>query len=121
MYWLLCLKYKLRSMSNQLPEKKSPSLREDPGEKYHLKLFIAGILPNSSRAIENIQAICEKYLKGRHKLEIIDIYQQPDLARTEKILAIPVLVKKWPLPEGRMIGDLSDTDLVLKELNVSKI
>ncbi|MGZ5243025.1 MAG: circadian clock KaiB family protein [Bacteroidia bacterium] len=88
------------------------------GEKYILRLFISGILPNSSRAVVNINAICQKYLKGRYELEIIDIYQQPDLALSEDIIAIPLLIKKLPLPEARMIGDLSDIEMVLKGLSL---
>lgn len=88
------------------------------GRKYILQLFVTGILPNSARAVLNIQAICEKYLQGRYEIEIIDIYQQPSLALTEDIIAIPVLIKKFPLPEERMIGDLSDIEKVLKGLDL---
>jgi len=88
------------------------------GKTYVLRLFVTGILPNSARAVINIRAICEKYLKGRYQLEIIDIYQQPDLALREEIIAVPVLVKKSPLPELRMIGDLSNIDNVLKGLGL---
>jgi len=87
-------------------------------EKYILKLFVAGILPSSMRAVVNTKAICEKYLKGRYELEIIDIYQKPSLALAEDIIVIPVLIKKFPLPEERVIGDLSDTDNVLKGLQL---
>lgn len=87
-------------------------------DKYVLKLFVTGILPNSARAVVNIKAICEKYLEGRYDLEIIDIYQQPDLARTENIIALPVLIKKIPLPEGRMIGDFSNVQKVLMGLDL---
>lgn len=85
---------------------------------YVLRLFITGILPNSVRAVVNIKAICEQYLQGRYELEIIDIYQQPSLAFTENIIAVPVLIKKYPLPEERVIGDLSDIQMVLKELHL---
>jgi circadian clock protein KaiB len=88
------------------------------GEKYILRLFITGILPNSARAIVNINAICELYLKDRYELEIIDIYQQPSLTLSEKIIAIPVLIKKFPLPEARLIGDLSDIGVVLHGLHL---
>ena len=87
-------------------------------EKYILRLFVTGILPNSVRAIVNSKAICEEYLKDRYELEIIDIYQQPSLAVTEEIIAVPVLIKKFPLPEGRVIGDLSDVEKVLKGLHL---
>jgi len=87
-------------------------------ERYMLRLIITGILPNSVRAIVNAKAICEKYLNGRYELEIIDIYQQPSLALEEQVIAIPVLIKKLPLPEERVIGDLSDTEMVLDGLNL---
>lgn len=89
-----------------------------PLDKYVFRLFVTGILPNSIRAVANCKNICEKYLKGRYELEIIDIYQQPSLALAEEIIAIPLLLKRFPLPEERVIGDLSDTELVLKELNI---
>ncbi len=91
---------------------------EGSGRSYVLRLIITGILPNSVRAIANAKAICEKYLTGRYELEIIDIYQQPSLALEEQIIAIPVLIKKLPLPEERVIGDLSDTQMVLDGLNI---
>jgi circadian clock protein KaiB len=87
-------------------------------EKYILRLFVTGILPHSAHAITNINSICERYLKGRYELEIIDIYQQPLLALAEEIIAIPVLIKKSPLPEERVIGDLSNTETVLKMLRL---
>jgi circadian clock protein KaiB len=92
--------------------------KDDGGEKYILKLFVTGILPNSARAIVNIKAICEKYLPGRYELEIIDIYQQPSLAVSEKIVAVPLLIRQYPLPEIRMIGDLSNIENVLKGLDL---
>ena len=86
---------------------------------YVLRLFVTGILPNSVRAVVNIKAICEKYLKNKCELEIIDIYQQPALALTEDILAVPVLIKKSPLPEVRMVGDLSNVEKVLNGLGIN--
>jgi circadian clock protein KaiB len=107
-------------MSEKKPDISKNKIRDGDvaGEKYILRLFISGILPNSVRSIINIKSICEKHLKGRYELEIIDIYQQPDLALTEEIIAIPVLIKKFPLPEIKMIGDLSDTDKVLQGLGI---
>jgi circadian clock protein KaiB len=89
------------------------------GGKVILKLFVTGFLPNSTRAVINIKAICEKYLKGNYELEVIDIYQQPSLALAEDIIAIPLLIKKFPLPEIRLIGDMSDTERILKGLRLS--
>lgn len=88
------------------------------GDKYVLRLFITGILPNSIRAVINCKALCEKYLENRYELEIIDIYQQPDLAVNEEIIAVPVLIKKYPLPEVRVIGDLSDCSQVIQSLDL---
>jgi circadian clock protein KaiB len=91
----------------------------DAGQKeYVLQLFVTGILPNSVRAIGNIKVICEKYLKDRYELEIIDIYQQPDVAIAEDIIAVPVLIKISPFPKVRLVGDLSNTEKVLKVLGL---
>ena len=110
---------KKASATNKPPALKKHLKTGNPKtEIYILKLFVTGILPNSARAIANINAICEEYLEDRYDLEIIDIYQQPELALTENIIAIPVLIKKSPLPEARLIGDLSDTEKVLKGLHI---
>ena len=87
--------------------KKKVETKETGEGKYILQLFVTGILPNSARAVKNIYAICDRYLKDRYELDIIDIYQQPSLALSEDIIAVPVLIRKFPLPERRMIGDLS--------------
>jgi circadian clock protein KaiB len=88
-------------------------------EKYVFQLYVTGTLPNSAHAIRNINSICEKYLNGRYEIEVIDIYEQPGLALKEGIIAIPVLIKKFPLPEERFIGDLSDVKRVLKGLRLN--
>lgn len=85
---------------------------------YILTLFITGMSTNSLRAVANIKSICERYLKSRYELEIIDIYQQPDLALSEELVAIPLLIKRFPLPESRMIGDLSNIEEVLSGLSL---
>ncbi len=73
-----------------------------------LKLYITGATPNSTKAISNIKSFCEKYLPERYKLEVIDVYQRPLVARTAQIVALPLLVKTFPLPEKRLIGNMSD-------------
>ena len=88
---------------------------------YILKLYITGASPNSAKAISNIKVICEKYLKNGYKLEIIDIYQQPAIARKEEIVALPLLVKSYPLPVKRLIGNMSDTEKVLKGLELEEL
>ncbi len=87
-------------------------------DQYFFKLFVTGASPNSTRAISNIKSICESNLDGKYSLEIIDVYQQPLAAENEQIIALPLLIKKNPLPERRFIGDLSDTEKVLKGLGL---
>ena len=90
-------------------------------EAYILRLYITGASPNSIRAVENLNIFCEKYLPGNYDLKIIDIHQQPELAQDEDIVALPLLVKKAPGTERRMIGDMSDTKKVLKGLGLPEI
>jgi len=90
-----------------------------PGtEKYLLKLYVTGMTPRSQRAIENIRAICDEHLNGRYSLEIVDIYQHPNLAEGEQIIAAPTLIKYLPEPLRRIVGDLSHTDRVLLGLDL---
>ena len=86
--------------------------------KYILRLYITGMTSRSARTLENLQTFCEKYLPGRYELQVIDVYQQPDLARTEQIVAVPTLIKKLPLPLRRLIGDMSDEERVLVGLDI---
>lgn len=94
----------------------------DPGETaYVLRLFITGMMPLSMRAIENVKKICEEHLRGRYELEVIDLYQQPELAQGEQIIAVPTLIRKLPLPSRRVIGDMSKTERVLAGLDLQRI
>ncbi|WP_231501297.1 circadian clock KaiB family protein [Hymenobacter swuensis] len=83
-----------------------------------LRLYITGATPNSTRAVQNIKTICARYLEGRYELLIVDIYQQPELASREQIIASPTLVKVLPLPVRRLVGDLSEQDKVLAALGL---
>lgn len=87
-------------------------------DTYVLRLYVTGTTRYSLRAMHNIRVFCDKYLPGRHELQIIDIYQQPSYATSCQILAAPTLVKEFPLPVKRFIGDLSRTERLLKGLNV---
>ena len=87
-------------------------------ERYILKLYVTGMTTRSAHAIENLQTFCEKHLAGRYELQIIDVYQQPELTRSEQIVAIPTLIKKLPLPLRRLIGDMSDEERVLVGLDI---
>ena len=93
---------------------------QDQQANYDLKLFIAGMSPNSIRAIENIKLICNKYIHDHYELEVIDIYQQPHLAKELDLIALPTLLKKNPGPEGMLVGDMSDTKKVLSILNLKE-
>ncbi len=86
--------------------------------KFVLRLYVAGITPRSSEAITNVTALCEEHLAGRYELEIIDIYQQPVLAKGEQVIAAPTLIKKLPLPLRRMIGNMSQKDRILVGLDL---
>jgi circadian clock protein KaiB len=87
-------------------------------EKYVLRLYIAGTAPASSRSVETLRAICEENLKGRYELMVVDVFQQPTLAKDEQIIAVPTLIKKLPAPLRRVVGDLSNEHRVLVGLDL---
>ncbi|HEY0060349.1 MAG TPA: circadian clock KaiB family protein [Flavisolibacter sp.] len=104
-----------------MTQKKGPSHgeKQKPDDhEYILSLYITGATPNSVRAITNIKQLCEEHLKGRYSLQIIDVYQHGAVAEQEQLIALPLLIKRFPLPERRMIGDLSNTEKVLKGLGL---
>ena len=76
--------------------------------RYSLRLYVTGASPVSCRAIAQIKAFCERFLKNRYSLEVVDVYQQPVLAEEERILATPTLVRTSPLPLRRLVGNVSD-------------
>lgn len=86
--------------------------------KYILRLYVAGSTARSMAAISNLKIICDEKLAGRYSLEVIDLYQQPQLAAGHQIIAIPTLIKELPPPLRRIIGDLSDTEKVLVGLDL---
>ncbi len=86
--------------------------------RYRLRLFITGSTPRSLRAIANMHQICERNLRGRYDVEIVDVYQDPDATRELQIIATPTLVKVLPEPLRRIIGDLSDHERVLAGLDI---
>jgi len=91
-------------------------------DTYVLRLYVAGQTPKSVAALANLKQICAEHLAGRYKLQVIDLMENPQLARGDQILAIPTLVKKLPAPVRRVIGDLSNTERVLVGLDLrSKI
>lgn len=96
------------------------TLTKGDQEFYILKLYVTGLTSQSLNAIENIKKICEKNLKERYSLEVINIYENPVIARDEQIIAAPTLVKQLPLPLRRVIGNLSDLEKVLVSLDIKK-
>lgn len=102
------------TMSDRTSRKESPD--EHPGEPsglWEFKLYVAGHTPRSVTAIANLKALCEEHMAGRYKIDIIDLIERPELARTDQVVAIPTLVRKLPGPIRRIIGDLSNTERVL--------
>lgn len=90
----------------------------DATKTYSLRLYVAGRTPKSLAAFANLKRICEEHLAGRFQIEVIDLLQNPHLAAGDQILAIPTLVRKFPEPVRRIIGDLSETDRVLVSLDL---
>lgn len=88
--------------------------------RYILRLFVTGQTRRSMRAVENVRQICERHLKDRYDLEIVDIYQQPELAARHQLIAAPTLIKEMPLPIRRLVGDMSDNARVLSGLNLAR-
>lgn len=85
---------------------------------WNLRLYVAGQTPRSLSAFKNLKEICEEYLKGKYHIEVIDLMDNPTLARGDQILAIPTLVRKLPQPIRKIIGDLSNTERVLVGLDI---
>jgi circadian clock protein KaiB len=95
-----------------------PKTAETAPEPFVLRLYVTGTTARSVRAVENIKRVCEEYLGDRYDLQIVDVYQQPDLAAREQLFAAPTLVKKLPLPLRKLVGDLSNRQRVLAGLDL---
>jgi len=119
-------------MSEKLIETTLETLKqasqEAESQPYVLRLYIAGLTPRSQEAVRAITGICEEHLAGRYDLEVIDLYQNPVLAKGEQIIAAPTLIKQLPLPLRKIIGNMADKDKVLvgldlrpKSVEVSKV
>lgn len=93
----------------------------DKAEKYLLRLYIAGTTVQSRQAINNLKQICETHLQGRYDLEVVDIFENPQLAEGDRIIAVPTLIKRLPEPVQRVVGDLSERDKVLVGLDIMPV
>lgn len=91
------------------------------GERWELRLYIAGQTPKSVAALSNLERLCSEHLAGRFRIEVFDLVEDPQLARGDQILAVPTLVRKLPRPVKRIIGDLSSTERVLVGLDLRPI
>lgn len=109
-----------RKVQNKLDEFENALTSEKRGDKYILRLFVAGISPKSRKAIENLRAILEDNLKDQYELEIIDIYQQPIFAKEGQIVAAPTLIKELPPPLRKFVGDMSNKERILLGLHLKK-
>ena len=106
------------SGNNPLMGKEESGNATAPERRYELRLYVAGQTPRSVEAFANLGKICEEHLKGRYSIEVIDLLENPQLARGDQILAIPTLVRKLPEPLRKIIGNLSDTERVLIGLDL---
>jgi circadian clock protein KaiB len=108
---------KIKTKSQARPSKPTP---QKP-EVWKLRLYVAGQTPKSIRAFANLKVLCEKHLKGRYRIEVVDLLENPEMARGDQIVAVPTLVRDLPDPVRKIIGDLSDTERTLIGLNLQPI
>jgi len=102
----------------RLKEFEDDALMKACGARYILRLYVAGATRKSVHAIAGLRKICDEYLRGRFDLEVIDIYQQPILAKENQIIAAPTLIKEWPTPQRKFIGDLSNIERIVAGLGL---
>lgn len=109
-------------MNEQHPPDKTEAfenaLADPTSQQYVLRLYVTGLTPRSTQAIDTIKDICEEELQGYYDLEVVDLAKQPELAQEADIVAAPTLIKQLPLPLRRLIGNLSDKERVLKGLDL---
>ena len=107
-----------RKSSRRATNGHSPQADGVEPERWNLRLYVAGQTPRSVTAFNNLKEICEEYLKGKYYIEVIDLMENPTLARGDQILAVPTLVRQLPQPMRKIIGDLSNTERVLVGLDI---
>jgi circadian clock protein KaiB len=115
---------KTKTKSSRKPKTKAAAKRmrgraaKKPVTRYALRLYITGQTPRSRQSVENLRALCDKYIPNQFDLEVIDIYQQPAMAAAGQIIAAPTLIKSMPLPLRRLVGDFSDQNRVILGLDI---
>jgi circadian clock protein KaiB len=105
-------------MKPNITKARSPRPRSRPGEVWQLRLYVMDETPKSVAAFNNLKGICESHLKGRYRIQVVDLLKQPQLARGDQILATPTVVRRLPTPMRTVIGTLSDIDNVLVGLDL---
>lgn len=100
---------------------KGTPARSGGSAQYALRLYVAGQTPNCVKAFANLKKVCEEHLRGRYRIEVIDLLDQPQLAKGDQIIAVPTLVRKLPPPVRKIVGDLSDRERVLVGLDVRAV
>ncbi len=103
------------------PQKTTSGKKAKSAEVWELRLYVAGQTPKSLAAFSNLKQICEEYLEGKYQIEVIDLLQNPQLAKGDEIIALPTLVRKLPEPVRKIIGDLSNTERVLVGLQLRPV
>lgn len=106
---------------DQTIEEFERALKERGTGQYRLRLYVSGSTPRSTKAISAVRALCEEHLKGRYDLEVIDLYQQPELAREVQVIAAPTLIKETPEPPKKIIGDMTNEEKVLLSLDIQPV
>lgn len=109
-------------MKRPVRKKSARAEQKDSGSRkmYSLRLYITGQTPRSAASIRNLRDVCDEFLEGRFELQIIDLYQRPDLAKEAQVVAAPTLIKRLPLPLRRLVGDLSNKSEVLLGLDLKE-
>ena len=103
------------------PTKSKPKSKKAARPEWELRLYVAGQTATSLRALENLKQICETHLAGLYEIEVVDLLKNPQLAAGDQIFAVPTLVRKFPQPIRKIIGDLSNTEKILVGLQIQAI
>jgi len=105
-------------MKTKTVKRRASGSNRRPAKLWQLRLYVSDHTPKSLRALSNLKKICESQLKGRYRITVIDLVEQPQLAKGDQILAVPTVVRKLPKPVRTIIGNLSDTDRALVGLDL---
>ena len=105
-------------MKTKTTRRRASASHRRPAKLWQLRLYVTGQTPKSLTAFSNLKKICERHLKGRYRITVIDLVKQPQLAKGDQILAIPTVVRKLPKPVRTILGNLSDTERVLVGLDL---